>query len=100
MESHVYRYRFDDELDIAEAQATFNLSLLSAESLHGESRVCLEARHKFDAKERTCIIDATGEVGRDLNRLFVGLISREFSRDDFRIERVSQFDTATTPSAA
>ena len=100
MDGHVFRYRFDQDLDIAEVEATFNLSLMSVESLHGESRVCLEARHAFDSASRTCAIDATGEVGRDLNQLFVGFINREFSRDHFRIECLAQFDMAVTTTAA
>lgn len=95
MDSHVYRYTFDETLDIAEVEATANLAVLATESLHGESRVRLEAQHRFDASSRCCLIDATGEVGVDLNRLFLGFISREFDAKSFRVERVDTFDGAT-----
>jgi hypothetical protein len=92
--SQIYRYTFKEQLDIAEVEATVNLALLANESLHGESRVRLETRHQFDAGTRTCIIDASCETGVDLNRLFLGFVSREFGADSFRIERIATFDNA------
>lgn len=96
MDRNVYRYQFDKTLDITEVEATANLAVLAAESLHGESRVRLETRYAFDAPGRACVIDATGEVGLDLNRLFLGFISREFGPDSFRVERTSDEATAST----
>jgi hypothetical protein len=93
MESQVFCYTFDEDLDIAEVEATANLAVLATESLHGESRVRLEGSHRFDAASRTCVIDATGEVGMDLNRLFLGFIGREFGAGSFSVER----STASTP---
>src|SRR4051794_800828 len=100
MDGHVYRYRFIDSLDIAEVRATVTLAILATESLHGESRVRLEAQHEFDTCSKTCVIDATGEVGRDLNRLLLGFVSREFGRDSFQVERLSEFADAVVTSAA
>jgi hypothetical protein len=94
MESQVYLYTFDESLDIAEVEATVNLAVLATESLHGESRVRLETRHRFNASARSCVIDATGEVGVDLNRLFLGFISREFGSDSFSVQRLEAFDVA------
>ena len=55
-----------------------------------ESRVRLEASHVMDADGRTCVIDASGNVGRDLNRLFVGFVRHEFGEDAFRVDRVPE----------
>lgn len=100
MDGHIYRYRFVESVDIIEVRATVTLAILATESLHGESRVRLEARHEFNAQNRSCAIDASGEVGRDLNRLLLGFISREFGRDSFRVQRLAEFDGATATSAA
>jgi len=100
MDGQVYRYRFIDTLDISEVRATVTLAILATESLHGESRVRLESRHDFNTESRTCAIDATGEVGRDLNRLLLGFISREFGRDSFQVERLEEFTQSAAPSAA
>jgi hypothetical protein len=96
MESFLYRYRFIDSLDISEVQATVTLSVLATESLHGESRVRLETRHNFDSPNRTCEIDDTSEVGQDLNRLFLGFVSREFGQESFQVERVASDECAPT----
>lgn len=96
MDAQIYRYRFAESLDIAEVRATVTLAILATESLHGESRVRLESRHKFDAADRSCVVDAAGDVGRDLNRLLLGFVSREFGRDSFRVERLATFGSSTT----
>jgi hypothetical protein len=83
-----YRYTFSSELDITDVEATVTLALLATESLHGESKVRLEAKHSFDAGQRICVIDSASEVGRDFNQLFLGFISREFGPATFRVERV------------
>jgi len=83
-----YKYVFDTSVDVTDIETTLLLAILATESLHGESQVRLEAAHAFDAEGRTCVIDAGGNVGRDLNRLFVGFVRREFGADAFRVERV------------
>ena len=81
-------------------EATITLAVLAVESLHGESRVQLESRHAFDVDTRTCVIDASGEVGRDVNRLFLGFINREFDRDSFTVERIPAFEFGAATSVA
>ena len=71
-----------------EIEATLVLAIVAAESLHGEAQVRLDAGHAFDADRRICVIDARSEVGRDLNRLFIGFVQREFGEDAFQVERV------------
>jgi hypothetical protein len=100
MESQVHRYRFVESLDIAEVQATITLALLATESLHGESRVRLEMCHDFDVGNRTCTVEATGDVGRDFNRLLSGLISKEFGRDSFQVVRGAGVERPRSITAA
>ena len=90
MEIYIFRYVFDASNAFSEIETSLLLALLATESLHGESQVRLEAAHALDAKSRTCVIDADGDVGRDLNRLFVGFVRREFGEDTFRVERVDR----------
>ena len=100
MEKNIYRYEFAEVLDVTEVEATITLALMATESLHGEPRVRLEARYSFDSASRTCVIDAGGEVGRDLNRLFLGFVSREFGRDSFSVRPLSEWPQLTTPATA
>ena len=84
----MYKYTFASQIDMRDIEAAFLLAVLAAESLHGEARVRLEARHVMDAECRTCVIDAGNPVGRDLNRLFVKFVGREFGEDAFTVREV------------
>jgi hypothetical protein len=84
-----YKYTFLPSIDIVDVEATVTLAALATESLHGEARMQLEGRHAFDAEQRTCLIDASGEVGRDFNQLFLGFMRREFGRESFCVNRIT-----------
>lgn len=84
----VYRYEFAKEVPAVEVETTLVLSIFGVESLHGEAQTRLDVQHAFDAKRRTVVIDAATAAGRDLNRLFIGFMTREFGPGSFRVERV------------
>jgi hypothetical protein len=88
MARDLYRYEFTPVVPSDEVGATLLLAILAAESLHGEAQVRLDAAHALDPDRRALVIDAGTPVGRDLNRLFVGFVTREFGPDAFRVERV------------
>ncbi|GIW55531.1 MAG: hypothetical protein KatS3mg082_1935 [Nitrospiraceae bacterium] len=88
MSKELYRYTFRPHVPLEEIEATLLLALWGAESLHGEIQVRLDAAHFLDADRRACVIDAGTPVGRDVNRLFIGFVQREFGNDAFRVERV------------
>jgi len=84
----MYKYSFAPTVDMPDIEASFLLAVLATESLHGEAEVRLEARHAMDVDRRTCVIDAGNSVGRDLNRLFVKFVGREFGEDAFTVREV------------
>ena len=84
----VYRFHFGKTIPAAEVETTLLLALFGAEALHGEARTRLDARHTLDRKKRTVVIDAGTPVGIDLNKLFLGFVTREFGPGSFRVERV------------
>jgi len=88
MSAEVYRYSFVDSISFEEVEASLVLALLATEALHGQTQVRLDADHAVDAEKRSCVVDASTAVGRDLNRLFAGFLSREFGADAFEVERV------------
>jgi len=88
MTKEIYRYAFTSEVPVEEIEASILLAILAAESLHGEAQVRLDAAHFLDSEKRTCVIDATTAVGRDINCLFTGFLAREFGSDSFQVERV------------
>lgn len=91
MSREVYRYSFAAHVPLDEIEATLVLAIMGVESLHGEAQVRLDAAHFFDILRRACVIDAGTPVGRDLNRLFVGFVRREFGVDAFTVERIDAF---------
>lgn len=90
MDRLVYRYLFPEEIDLDEVESLLVAALLSTEALHGESRTRLEAGHFLDKDQRTLAVDATSQVGRDLNKLLVGQLNRAFGPDEFTVRRVEK----------
>lgn len=88
MNAEVYRYKFAPAISFAEIESSLVLAIMAAESLHGEAQVRLDAAHTVDADQRACVIDASTPVGRDLNRLFMGFVNREFGQDACDVEHV------------
>jgi hypothetical protein len=88
MAREVYRYSFPPEVSLDDVEASLLLAVWAVESLHGESQARLDASHLLDKDKRSCVIDAATPVGRDLNRLFVGYVRREFGCT-FRVERIA-----------
>lgn len=87
--TNLYRYTFEPDVALEEVEASLLLAILAAENLHGEAQVRLDAAHNWDAGSRRCVIDGTTAVGRDVNRLFVGFLRREFGEGTFRVERIA-----------
>jgi hypothetical protein len=90
MIKELYRYNFNSDVPLEDIEASLLLAILATESLHGEAQVRLDAAHFFDSDHRCCVIDAGTSVGRDLNRLFAGFVTREFGADAFDVERTDQ----------
>src|SRR4051794_23778386 len=90
MDRTVYRYVFPPEVQLPEVEATLALAILAAEALHGTATMLLDAGHYLDVESRTCVVDATAPVGRDLNCLFTGFLIGEFGEGAFTVERVAE----------
>ena len=90
MTKDIYRYNFQADAALEDVEASLLLAILATESLHGEAQVRLDAGHYFDPDRRACVIDAGTAVGKDVNRLFVGFLRREFGDDSFVVERVDE----------
>ena len=88
MNRELYRYTFKPDVSPEDLDASLLLAIMGTESLHGEAQVRLDAAHFFDHDKRVCVIDASTPVGRDVNRLFAGFLSREFGANAFEVERV------------
>lgn len=98
MAAILFKYCFVKSLDMPDVEAAFVLAIFAVESIHGESDTRLLAEHAMDLDKRTCVVDASTELGRDLNRLFVGFLGREFGPDSFTVERVQVPSSESTAS--
>jgi hypothetical protein len=88
MPKEIYKYQFREGVSLRDIEETLLLAVLAAESLHGQSRVRLDAGYCLEESKRACVIDAATDVGRDINRLFTGFAIGEFGEDAFHVERV------------
>jgi hypothetical protein len=95
MLKELYKYQFSEGVSLRDIEETLLLAVLAAESLHGQSRVRLDAGYCIEEGKRACVIDAATDVGRDICRLFTGFAMREFGEDAFRVDRIE-----VTPDAA
>ena len=97
MAPEVYRYSFNQDVDLEDVQASLVLSILGVESLHGQPVARLDVGHLLDPDTRTCVIDASTVAGRDLNKLFAGYLLREFGADSFEVRRLDKSQSRDTP---
>lgn len=89
MTADLYRYEFAEKAQSEDIESALLLAIWACEALHGETQTRLDAAHYFDPAMQACVIDAGTPVGRDLNRLFLGFVGREFGPDAFKVERIA-----------
>lgn len=89
MTRHAYRYQFADSVPPERIEETLLLVLVAVEGLHGRSPLRLDAAFRLDRAARSCVVDASTEVGRALARIFTSLLSEQVGEEAFRVERVS-----------
>jgi hypothetical protein len=90
MNRNIYRYDFSDEVPLREAEDSLLIAVIATESLHGRSLVRLEASFCLDEKKRSCVIDASSDVGQNIARIFTGFLTREFGEGAFKVKRQSE----------
>jgi hypothetical protein len=88
MTASSFRYCFAPSVPIREVEDTLRLASLAACGLYGDARVRLEAPHRVEADARRCVIGAGTPVGDDLNKIFLGLVTREFGEGSVEVEAV------------
>ena len=82
-----YRYTFKRHVPIDDVQDSLTLAIIGAENLFGRSKLRLDGWWKLDRQRRSCIVDASTEVGESIARLFTGYLSKEFGEKAFTVHR-------------
>jgi hypothetical protein len=95
--TQAYRYQIASAVPFSEVEESLLLAIIAGECLHGPSRARLEAAYCTDQKTRACVLDASTEVGRDIARIFTGLLTKAFGDRSFKLERVGAIDAETVP---
>src|SRR5262245_57701594 len=85
MSRQVFKYTFDSAVPMDEVEQTLVLALLVVQILHGDAQARLAVGHYFDRRRRACVVDASTPEGRDLSKLLVGLLIREYGPDSFAV---------------
>ena len=87
---NVYRYLFNEETPMDEVQDLLVLAILSAEGLHGQAQVRLDAGYSIDRNRHACVVDGATPVGHSVAQIFTGLITRQLGEGAYRVERVGE----------
>ena len=90
----VYRYAFNPNVPKENVEVAIVLTIFALESLHGAAHARLDAGHYFNTDKHKLVIDADTPVGLDFNKLFLGFFQREHGPDAFRVERLTNPNTA------
>lgn len=90
MSRDVYRYTFDERTPMNEVRDSLFLAVFSAEGIHGQAQVRLDAAFRLEEAKHACVVDAATAVGRTIAQVFTGLLTREFGEDAFTVERLTE----------
>lgn len=85
----VVRFRFANEVDLADPEMTLHLAMFAVEGLLGRARVRLDAEYEVHQEARSIDVDGNTEVGALIVRVFTGLLLREFGEDAVCIQRLT-----------
>ena len=97
MSKTVYRYQFENEVPLDQAEATLIMAIIAAEALHGQAEVRLSMRYLFGDEKHACVIDGDNEVTRQLVLIFTQFLIHEFGEDAFQVTLISKDDRAERP---
>ena len=84
-----YRFRFAGGITNQQIEERLFLAATNTENVFGEAAMRLDASFRFDRAQRICLIDRGTAVGRQLAKLFISYISKDFGDDAYTVERVA-----------
>jgi len=92
----LYRFRFRSDIPIAEIDASLLLAYFAVEGLHGEA----EAQRFVMTGIGPCVIDVSTPVGRDLAKILMAFVHRQFGDSAFLIQQIQINDIAVPGKVA
>lgn len=88
MISESCRLQFDSSIRFNDVRETLALALLTCESLHGVSKVALDADYHTDEGRLLVEIGLNNKVGEHLALVLIHLARAEFGEDGFALSRI------------
>ena len=91
--SQIYRYCFDDEVPITAVRDSLLVAAFSAEGIHGQAQVRLDAAFLLDEERRCCALDGSTLVGQTIAQILTSFLLHELGEPAFTVERVTASGT-------
>lgn len=86
MMTRSYVFTFPESTDMQQIEESLLLATMSAEGLHGRTRIQLEASYSLDSEERKAVVGAESEVGEAIARIFAALLSLTVGESGFQVQ--------------
>ncbi|MEZ6100256.1 MAG: hypothetical protein R3E01_14905 [Pirellulaceae bacterium] len=86
--SNTYRFEFQEEVELVDAEMSLHLAMYAVEGLYGAARVRLDVGYHVEEAGRVITVDGSSEVGEAIVRVFANLLLREFGEEAFHVRRV------------
>ena len=87
MAGSLYRFEFGKKVSLKKVEESLLLAVVVVESLHGRQALRLGTSFQLDKEDRSCAVDGSTEVGRQIACVLTGLLSLEFGEEAFAIVR-------------
>ena len=79
-------FQFAGHVDMDSVERILLLAVISAEGIHGRSRVRLDARYDSDLESRICTVNTDNEVGQEICRVFTEFLTQDIGDERFGVE--------------
>lgn len=83
-----YRFRFNDSIELDEAESTLHLAILAAEGLFSEALLRVNFSYERDDVQRGLIIDGGNEISQTVVRIFTSFVIKEFGSTAFTVSAI------------
>lgn len=88
MNMKAFRFEFEPDVSLTEAEQTLHLAAFATEGLFGAAVVRLELKYKVNERADTIVIEGDSEVGAAVAKVFTALLLHEFGQNAFRVRPV------------
>lgn len=85
MNETTYRFRFNDTIELDEAESTLHLAILAAEGLFSEALLRVSFSYRRDDAEHCLHVNGGDEISETVIRIFTSFVIKEFGSTAFTV---------------